>query len=215
MSDECTCARCRSDSQPVTGYLRHHGFRNKVATASGLFVNLAYPRPETIRLRDIARHLCQMNRFCGATKLPLSVAQHSVVVSKRVLRAAGPLEGLQGLLHDAHAAYLGDISAPSIAEAHKRTGRPVWYEMASEVDAAIFQALGVPLPDEATRRLIKSVGLAALATEWRDLMPEVTPPTHASPLPVTIRPMTFTKAEEAFLLAYRDLSTAANIPERI
>lgn len=75
---------------------------------SGCTVNLLNPDPDTISLLDIAHNLARINRFNGATKIPYSVADHSVWVSKAV-----PEEhALAGLLHDASEAYLGDIVAP-------------------------------------------------------------------------------------------------------
>jgi len=79
-----------------------------VHTISGFVVNLLNPDPDTISIQDIAHNLARINRFNGATKVPYSVADHSVWVSKVV-----PEEhALAGLLHDASEAYLGDIVAP-------------------------------------------------------------------------------------------------------
>ncbi len=77
-----------------------------LTTYTGLRVNPLDMKPEQIDARDIAHHLACINRFNGAAAIPINVAQHSVWVSK----IAGPPNELEGLLHDAAEAYLGDIT---------------------------------------------------------------------------------------------------------
>jgi 5'-deoxynucleotidase YfbR-like HD superfamily hydrolase len=72
---------------------------------SGVLVNVLDLVPNDIDIHDIAHALACTNRFGGHARVPLSVAQHSVDVS----RICG---SLQGLLHDASEAYLGDIPQP-------------------------------------------------------------------------------------------------------
>jgi len=66
-------------------------------------------RPEDICIEDIAHHLALINRFNGATKRPISVAQHSVYVARLCWDLSWETQ-LQALLHDATEAYLGDIT---------------------------------------------------------------------------------------------------------
>lgn len=66
------------------------------------------PRPEEIVIEDIAHHLAIVNRWNGATFFPVSVAQHSVLVSL----CCPPEFALRGLLHDASEAYLNDMTRP-------------------------------------------------------------------------------------------------------
>lgn len=71
-----------------------------------------FRRPEAMRydIVVIAHSLSKLCRFTGhvSGNAIYSVAQHSVLVSRMV-----PLEhALDGLLHDAHEAYVGDMSAP-------------------------------------------------------------------------------------------------------
>jgi hypothetical protein len=57
----------------------------------------------------IAGRLAKINRFCGATRFPLSVATHSVVVS----RLCSPELALTGLLHDITESFgIGDMISP-------------------------------------------------------------------------------------------------------
>lgn len=75
-------------------------------TYFGTKIDLLDPRPEQININDIAWALSNLCRFVGHVKSFYSVAQHSILVSE--------MSGwsLEGLLHDATEAYLGDISSP-------------------------------------------------------------------------------------------------------
>lgn len=78
-----------------------------IQTYMGIHFDLLDPQPEMIDIGDIAHALARIFRFTGHGN-EYSVAQHSILVSYRV-----PLElAFQGLMHDAHEAYMGDISAP-------------------------------------------------------------------------------------------------------
>jgi hypothetical protein len=70
-------------------------------------VNPLAVHPTDVDIIDIAHHLSLVNRFGGATSVPISVAQHSVYVS---WLCEGTDWALQGLLHDASEAYLGDVT---------------------------------------------------------------------------------------------------------
>lgn len=77
-----------------------------IYTYSGKHVNPFDLAPSDIDIRDIAHALALINRFVGHTPAPISVAQHSVYVS----RLCDERYALQGLLHDASEAFLGDVS---------------------------------------------------------------------------------------------------------
>ena len=84
-----------------------------IRTFTGRSVNPLDLRPEDIDILDIAHALSCVNRFAGHTEKPISVAQHSVYVSRLV--DTDPNfeewdEPLRGLLHDAAEAYLGDVT---------------------------------------------------------------------------------------------------------
>lgn len=57
---------------------------------------------------QIAHSLSQINRWTGWARYPISVAQHSVLVSFLVR----PSLALHGLLHDAHECLIGDVNTP-------------------------------------------------------------------------------------------------------
>jgi hypothetical protein len=86
---------------------------------SGVRVDLMCPERACIVLSDIAHHLSQINRFTGGTKIPYSVARHSLLVMRMAEQATiGMTEKFRadtmyaGLMHDASEAYLGDVSKP-------------------------------------------------------------------------------------------------------
>lgn len=79
-----------------------------IQTHSGKRFDLLDPTPEMVDSEDIAHALSQLCRYTGHCKHFYSVAQHCVHVSERV----PPEFALAGLLHDAHEAYVGDVSSP-------------------------------------------------------------------------------------------------------
>lgn len=77
-----------------------------IPTVTGRLVDLRNPDADEIDISDIAHALASICRFTGQTGEFYSVAEHSVLVSREV-----PEElALAALLHDAHEAYIGDIS---------------------------------------------------------------------------------------------------------
>jgi len=78
---------------------------------SGRFVDPLRIVAADVCVSDVAFHLASIRRFSGACRV--NVADHSV----RVARIVGLLGGCvscqyEGLLHDGHEAYIGDIIAP-------------------------------------------------------------------------------------------------------
>jgi hypothetical protein len=82
-----------------------------ILTWSGKMLDLANPRPEDICLEDIASGLANTIRYRGALGVPLTVAQHSVLLS--YWTGFTDEQRRFALLHDAAEAYLGDIPAPA------------------------------------------------------------------------------------------------------
>lgn len=80
-----------------------------VNLAMGGYIDLLNPSPEDIRIIDIGIGLTNQCRFGGQLSVGFySVAQHCVIVSRLV----PPHLALEGLLHDAPEAYIGDVQAP-------------------------------------------------------------------------------------------------------
>lgn len=74
-------------------------------------VDLAALQPQDFWAPMIAEALSKINRFTGQTRLPWSVASHSLLVE--ALCPTYPLKGW-ALLHDAHEAFIGDITSPAL-----------------------------------------------------------------------------------------------------
>ncbi len=113
-------------------------------THSGVAWDLARPLAEQVRIDDIAHALSQINRFNGHGDFPLSVAEHSVMVSRRVReRTKDDQAAMVALFHDAHEAYIGDVTTPM-----KTLLGDVYREVEGKNLRAVMEAIGI---DEATQ----------------------------------------------------------------
>lgn len=84
-------------------------------TATGNKIDYENIERSNISIIDVAISLSLLNRFCGHTFSPYSVAQHSIMVSKVAenMECLNNYElALYGLLHDSAEAYIGDIITP-------------------------------------------------------------------------------------------------------
>jgi len=130
-------------------------------TASGRAFWPTHPRMDEVRITDIAAHLSRICRYNGALKDGVehySVAQHSVLVSEHL----PPELALEGLLHDAHEAYVGDVIRPIKVELGD-----TFHDIETVVDQAIRKKYR--LPEEMTPA-VKEADLIAAVTEKRDLL---------------------------------------------
>lgn len=170
-----------------------------MVTASGRRVPLLNPFPEDIDFNDIAHHLAQINRYTGACKFPYSVAQHCVLMHDNVEE---PYK-LHALLHDAHEAYVSDMSSPmkhSLAEKSVE-GYDAFKSIAEGFDRAIYNALGKYRPTPNEWYQVRIADKRAYATEMIWLLPhrdDYAP--MPLPFPIApIRPMAWFEAKEAYL----------------
>jgi hypothetical protein len=108
-------------------------------TVTNKVINPLDLRPEDIDIRDIAHHLACINRWVGALREPISVAQHSVYVS-RLVREDQKVVKLQALLHDATEAYLGDVSK----WVKMSDGMAAYREVEKRAHAVIMQRFNLP-----------------------------------------------------------------------
>lgn len=165
-------------------------------TATGLAFWPMDPRPDEIKIEDIAHALSNMCRFAGHCKEFYSVAQHSVLVE----RALPADLRLWGLLHDASEAYLVDVPRPvkPFLEGYK--------DAEDAVGRTVAEAFGLewPMPPE-----IKRVDNAILADEAEQIM--MAPPrewTLPEPaLGISIEPWLPQTAKRLFLDAFHDIES--------
>jgi len=165
------------------------------------------PRASDVDVCDIAHALAMKCRFTGHCRPFYSVAQHSVCVGRWVDGAGlNPRMGMIGLLHDAAEAYLPDVARPI---------KPLWpgfAEREAAVLAAVHEALGVALPDEAERAAIKEADGLMMATEGAKFFPAELwrgwDVPHSAETWFVIEPMSPQAAELEFLREYVRLSDA-------
>ena len=171
---------------------------NWIMTASGKKVDPFAPDPSQITIEDIAHALAAINRFNGHTRIPLSVAQHSVLIA----RILPPEYARFALLHDATEIYLSDVPRP----VKRHESFAAYREIEARLEATIYRRFDiVPEPDG-----IVALALAdrrMLRTEQRDLMPPAADGEDRSdvePYPDEIRPWAAWGAKRAFLQTWKD-----------
>jgi hypothetical protein len=141
-------------------------------TISGKAFDLSNPDPRLVDFEaDVAPALAKLARFTGHTlgDIGYSVAQHCVLGAESLLEATGS-ERLAALflLHDAHEAYIGDIPTPVVQTLGEMFTDGIGPEVALlkwRIDAAIFEAAGVPMPTDAEHALIKRHDTAMMNAE--------------------------------------------------
>jgi 5'-deoxynucleotidase YfbR-like HD superfamily hydrolase len=155
-----------------------------ILTSGAHEVDLHYCRMEQVQLDDIAHSLAQTNRFNGHARRPYSVAEHSLLVLEIVERlfiGADVHCRLAAALHDAHEAYIGDISTPV-----KTTLGHEASVLEHRLERIVRSAFALHTAAHEWREQIKAADLIALATEREQLMPPCRTPwaclTHVQPV---------------------------------
>lgn len=105
-----------------------------IETASGR--RFYFNKPE-FHIDDIADASSRICRFTGHCRMFYSLAEHAVLVADLMyrLKLGDPLEGL---LHDAHEAYIGDVSSPLKALL------PDYRKLEQSIEAALRRDYGLP-----------------------------------------------------------------------
>lgn len=174
-----------------------------ITTATGRRFHFENPQPDEIDIADIAYSLSNTNRWGGHSYPAFNVAQHSVMVADALLRnGASQIIQLQGLMHDAAEAYLGDVPTPI-----KRM-LPEYMAMEILVTDAIFQKWRIPMPLD---HQVHLQDVEIRRWEYRDLMPEVR---GVEPLVVphpTLKVWTRLESETAFIGRFYDLALALDL----
>ncbi len=114
-----------------------------------------------VTIAEIAHALSQLTRWTGHTRVPYSVAEHSVRVC-RYLRHIGSIHERAGLMHDAHEAIIGDVSTPV------KSIIPGFDVLELAAMRAVARRFGTPerLPPD-----VHGADMAIASAENRDLLP--------------------------------------------
>lgn len=137
-------------------------------THTGAVVDLEWLAPDSLSVLDVAHHLAQLNRFTGAASRPYSVAEHSLLVAEIAERELGlrdPTALLAALLHDAHEAYVSDMSTPM-----KIAIGQAWTITEARAALAVRRRFGVDSAHAEHFNIIHRADRMALATERAQLM---------------------------------------------
>jgi len=119
-----------------------------IAITGGVFFDLLRPDEMEYDIEVIANALSHLCRYTGHVDRFYSVAEHCVLVSKAVAEKYA----LEGLLHDASEAFVGDVSSPL------KKLLPEYQKIEDNIQRAIAKYFGLvyPFPSavhEADKRL--------------------------------------------------------------
>lgn len=174
----------------------------KLLTFSGIYVNFKNPKPETMRLLDIAHGLSQECRYASQCIRHYPVGQHCVLASHIVPNDFA----LEALFHDATEAFLKDLPT------WLKLLLPEYKNIEENFEVAIRTQFGLELDTKKRaerKKIIKEYDYKLLATEKRDLMPQDGEDWYflrnVSPLPFKIEPWSPKKAKRKFLERFEEL----------
>jgi hypothetical protein len=148
-------------------------------TRFGREIIMSSPKAEDVDFEEICLQLADLNRFAGATRIPISVAFHSLICFELAKNDPDPLLPAYMLIHDCHEQRVGEITRPAalgIADvAHELFGVPAAgivkdaiRELKHRHDLVIWYAAGLPEPTPEQEKRIKHYDNRALMTEARD-----------------------------------------------
>lgn len=183
-----------------------------IITSNGTVWQISDPKAEDVDWFVIAESLSKISRWNGHTPGHIySVAQHCCQVCDALDAEAKPY----GLLHDAHEAYIGDVTRPLKLVMEVYGAGPAWRLLEQRHDSAIYKAAGIPHPSQAILDRVAAIDDRALATEARDLL---APDAHRldlhsfhnqPPFPKAIECWPWARAADEFLARCRDLLPGA------
>lgn len=190
-----------------------------ITTYTGRKVNPLDLKVEDICIDDIAHHSALINRFCGSTKKPVTLAQHDVYVS-RLLDGTG--WEMEGLFHDAPEAYLGDVTKwvkrmPEM-KAYREADLRAWRIIC---EALGIRVAGDPDVNSIVRRADDLMVRFEAMHQQRNPEHLFAVPTHPRPTQFEIdevgawKPWTWQAAERGFWDRYRQLGgTVQPLPRK-
>jgi uncharacterized protein len=174
-----------------------------MTTYTGKTVNPLDLRPEDIDVADIAHALACVNRFAGHAIKPISVAQHSVYVSRLL---EDTLWARQALFHDASEAYLGDVTK-WLKHSEAMAGYRVAEDRAQRV---IFEAFHIEpemhyLVEKADKLMVRFEARKAFGQAWDPFEGYPDPTMEELAAIGKWAAWPWRAAEEAFLVQFRRL----------
>lgn len=117
------------------------------------------------RIETISHACAQINRFTGHCIRPYSVAEHQLLCADLAERLElPPIAQLACLMHDAHEAFVGDVSAPVKGEIYGE-----WQPFEAEQARMLRRWFGLQSAFVSWREQVHAIDMLALATERRDL----------------------------------------------
>jgi len=157
------------------------------------------PKVSMIDPEVIAHAIANLCRFTGHTRQFYSVAQHCVIVSELVPEGLA----LQGLLHDASEAFIGDVSRP-LKAVMDDLAPGVLHDIEERIHEVIAKRFKSGFPHDPE---IKAADNVCLATEKRDLMAPASRPWLNMPEPMRRRidPWGPAKAKRRWLERFAEL----------
>jgi 5'-deoxynucleotidase YfbR-like HD superfamily hydrolase len=175
-----------------------------VTTVLGKKFHLDDPTQDEIDAYAIAWSLSMQCRFNGHSDLFYSVAEHCLWVSYHVPRRLA----LEGLMHDAAEAYIGDIVRP-MKDLLEMRAPGVLRDIENTIEIAIARKFNLRWPWPPA---VKDADNAAAVTEAHDLMHVATVPQWREVWPglppvdgVSIVPMKKRAARNAWILRFNEL----------
>lgn len=166
----------------------------QIQTRSLAYMHFVDVDPTSFDIEDIAHALAMTNRFAGHTPFPYSVAQHSVLASYEAPRGMQ----FEALMHDAHEAYIGDVSTTL------KQLLPDFRVVERRMESALRRHYGLP---ERRSALVKQIDLRMLATECDQLGFTFADRIDAEAYDhLVIEEWDWREAKAAFLLRFQELA---------
>ncbi len=131
-----------------------------VTSRSGKTVDLINPQTDQLDLSDIANSLARQNRFNGNLKENYTVLEHSMCGAHLFVMNGMYSHAITFLMHDAHEAYIGDISSP--VKRFLRVHTTALQQLEDDFNKVIWQKFmpdqAVPFDDVYVKMLDKYIG---------------------------------------------------------
>lgn len=138
---------------------------NAIKVASGHYVDLLNPEPESIDIKSIAAALSKVCRFGGHSPRFYSVAEHCIHATVLATKSEFTGDALRAVfLHDAAEAYIGDMVKPL------KVMIPAYEEFERRIEGAIQVAFDVDF--DRWHKTIKRFDRAMLKAEKVSMWPE-------------------------------------------